>query len=61
MMSCLHHPHEMQILMTWCSYNVNTNDIMPPHSNVAQMECECWLCHGDVVHIICAPCDVMGA
>ena len=39
MMSCLHHPHVMQTMMTWCSYNVNTNDIMPPHSYMAQMEC----------------------
>ena len=42
MMSCLHHPHVMQTMMTWRSYNVNTNDVMPPHFYVAQMERECW-------------------
>ena len=31
MMSCLHHPHAMQTMMTWCSYNANTNDVIPPH------------------------------
>ena len=58
MMSCLCHPHVMQTMMTWCSYNVNTNDVMPPHFYVAQMECEHWQHHGDVVCIICEPCDV---
>ena len=32
MMSCLRHPHAMQTMMTWCSYNENTSDIMPPIS-----------------------------
>ena len=58
MMSCLCHPNAMQTMMTLCSYNVNTNDIMPPRFYVAQMECECWQHHGDVVCIICEPCDV---
>ena len=35
MMSCLRHPHAMRTIMTWCSSNANTNDIMPPHSYVA--------------------------
>ena len=58
MMSCLRHPNVMQTMMTWCSYNTNTNDVMPHHSNMAQMECECWWHHGDVVCIISKPCDV---
>ena len=24
MQSCLHHPHAMPTMMTWCSYNANT-------------------------------------
>ena len=35
MMSCLRQPHAMQTIMTWCSYNANTNDVMPPQSYVA--------------------------
>ena len=27
MMSCLRHPHAMRTIMTWCSYNANTNDM----------------------------------
>ena len=44
--------------MTWCSYNTNTNDVMAPHSYVAQMEHERWCRYGDVVHTLCEPCDV---
>ena len=40
MMSCLCHADVKQTMMMWCSCNVNTNDIMPPHSYVAQMECK---------------------
>ena len=28
-------------MMTWCSFNVNTNAVMPPYSYMAQMECKC--------------------
>ena len=34
MMSCLHHANVKQTIMMWCSSNVDTNDIMPPHSNM---------------------------
>ena len=34
MMSCLRHPHAMRTIMTWCSNNANTNDVMPPQSYV---------------------------
>ena len=40
MMSCLCHANVKQTMITWCSGNVNTNDTMPHHSYVAQMECE---------------------
>ena len=40
MMSCLHHANTKQTMMTWCSGNANTNDIMPHHSCLAQMECK---------------------
>ena len=42
MMSCLCHPHAMQSMMTWCSYNANTNDVMPPRFYMARMECKHW-------------------
>ena len=37
MMSCLSHHPVMQTMMTWCSCKADTNDVMPPHSDVAQM------------------------
>ena len=65
MMTCLHHPHAKCTMMMTCSCNVNTNDIMPPHSYVAQMEVNT----GDVMmmwfalfanlvmsHLACASC-----
>ena len=59
MLSCLHHPNAMRTMMTWCSYNVNTNDVMPHCFYVAQSEREQWCHHGDVVCIICGPCDII--
>ena len=35
MMSYLHHANAKQTMMMWCSSNVNTYDIMPPHSYMA--------------------------
>ena len=58
MMSFLHHPHVMQTMLTWCCYNANSNEVMPPHLNMAQIEHELWKCHGDMVHIIWEPCDI---
>ena len=45
-------------MMMWCSSNMNSNDIMPPHFYVEQMECEHKQHNDDVVHIICEPSDV---
>ena len=35
MMSCVHHANAKQTMMIWCLSNMNTNEIMAPHSYVA--------------------------
>ena len=39
MMACLCHANVKQTMMMLCSGNANTNDVMPHHCYVAQMEC----------------------
>ena len=58
MMSCLCHANVKHTMMMWCSGNVNTNDIMPTHSYMAQMECKCQCHHDGDVHINSNPSDI---
>ena len=48
MMSCLHHPHVMQTMMMWCSFNVKTNDVMTPHSYMPQ-----WNVNASDIMVMC--------
>ena len=68
MMSCLHHPHVIQTMMMWCSYNANTNEschlISTWHewnANLCDITVTCFASYANLVmsRWACASCTCM--